>query len=80
MNYDLVITDQAMPKITGIRLAERMRKTRGDIPVILCVGYSHTASPEKAKDAGIKGFLVKPIAKEELSEIARRIRDGKDAV
>jgi PAS domain S-box-containing protein len=73
--YDLVITDQAMPQITGIKLAEELLRVRGDIPIILCTGYSHAASPEKAKEAGIRDFLMKPIVRKELSETVRRVLD-----
>lgn len=62
MNYDLVITDQAMPHITGIQLAEEMLKVREDIPIILCTGYSHEASPERARAVGIRDFVMKPLS------------------
>jgi PAS domain S-box-containing protein len=76
MKYDMVITDHAMPHITGIKLAEKMIKARKDIPIILCTGYSHTASPEGAKAIGIRGFLMKPVAKKELAETVRRVLDS----
>jgi signal transduction histidine kinase/CheY-like chemotaxis protein len=77
MRYDVVITDQAMPHITGIRLAEKMLKIRRDVRVILCTGYSHTASPEKAKTVGISEFLMKPITKKQLAAAVRRVLDGR---
>jgi signal transduction histidine kinase len=74
--YDLVITDQAMPQITGIHLAENILKIRRDIPIILCTGYSHTVSQDKANSAGISEFLMKPVAKGELAHAVRRALDG----
>jgi YesN/AraC family two-component response regulator len=44
--YDLVITDKTMPKMTGIVLAEEIRKIRSDIPILLCTGF-------KEKDIGV---------------------------
>ncbi len=74
--YDLVITDQIMPDLTGIDLAKRMLEMRKDLPIILFTGYSEAVSPEKAKQAGISEFLMKPVVKKELAEIVRRVLEG----
>jgi signal transduction histidine kinase/ActR/RegA family two-component response regulator len=74
--FDLVITDQSMPGITGIQLAKRFLKMRNDIPIILCTGHSDSLSPEIAKNAGIKEFLMKPLGKQELAEVIRRVLDA----
>jgi PAS domain S-box-containing protein len=75
--FDLVITDQAMPKLTGLHLARKLLKIRPDIPIILCTGHSDSVSPEKAKEAGIKEFVMKPLAKKELAVVVRRVLDTK---
>jgi CheY-like chemotaxis protein len=59
--FDLVITDQTMPYMTGEMLAQEIRRIRADIPIILCTGFSHTIDAEKAKGFGIDAFLMKPI-------------------
>lgn len=51
--FDLVITDQTMPDMTGAELAREMMQFRPEIPIILCTGYSTVISEEKAKDIGI---------------------------
>lgn len=76
--FDLVITDQTMPDMTGIELARRMLEARGDVPIVLFTGYSETVSPEKAKLAGIREFLMKPVAKRELAQTVRRALDGRN--
>ena len=75
--FDVVITDQTMPVMTGLDLAKELVKARPDIPIILCTGYSDNASPEIAKEAGIREFLMKPLTKRELAEAIRRALDGK---
>lgn len=70
--FDLVITDQTMPKMTGIALAKRILAKRKEVPIILCTGYSETVSAEKAKEAGICEFIMKPIAKKEMEQAIRR--------
>ncbi len=71
--FDLVITDQTMPGMTGADLAKRMIQIRPDIPVILCTGFSSIISEKEAKSIGIKGFAYKPIKKKDLSELIRQV-------
>ena len=75
--FDLVITDQTMPGMTGVQLARELLKIRPDIPIILCTGHSETVSPEMAMEAGIREFLMKPLVKQELAQVVRRVLDTK---
>ena len=75
--FDLVITDQTMPKLTGLNLARKLLTIRNNIPIILCTGHSDSTSPEKAKEAGIKEFLIKPLGKQQLAAVVRRVLDTK---
>ena len=74
--FDLVITDMTMPNMTGDKLAQEMLSIRPDIPVILCTGYSHQITEEKAKRIGIKKFIFKPIAIDELARTIRNVLDN----
>jgi CheY-like chemotaxis protein len=76
--FDLVITNQAMPSMSGMKLATELLKIRPDIPIILCTGHSVTVSPETAKQKGIKEFLMKPLAKRELAEAIRIVLDKRN--
>jgi PAS domain S-box-containing protein len=73
--FDLVISDQTMPYMTGIELAREVLAIRPDMPVILCTGYSQLVDADKAREAGIKAFVMKPLTKR---EIARTIREALD--
>jgi CheY-like chemotaxis protein len=73
--FDLVITDQTMPKLSGLRLAEKFLGIRKDIPIILCTGHSDTVSPDVARDAGVKVFIMKPLARKELADVIRSVLD-----
>ncbi len=59
--FDLVITDQTMPEMTGIDLAGQVMAIRPEIPVILCTGFIDSVIEEKATKTGIRGFLLKPV-------------------
>ncbi len=65
--FDMVITDQTMPEITGVQLAGSVRKLRTDLPILLCTGYSETVTEETASQFGIAKFLMKPISREDLA-------------
>jgi PAS domain S-box-containing protein len=71
--FDLVITDQTMPGMTGMDLARRMIQMRPDIPIILCTGFSTQISEEKAKAAGIREFALKPLTKSDLASLIRKV-------
>ncbi len=74
-SFDLVITDETMPHLTGMDLAAELLRTRPDIPIILCTGHSDKVSPERAREAGIQKLLMKPFDKRELAEAVRQMLD-----
>ena len=75
--FDLVITDQTMPGMTGIDLSRRMLQIRPGLPVILCTGFSSSITEEKVKAAGIKGFAFKPLVKKEIAALVRQVLNEK---
>jgi len=77
--FDLLITDQTMPGMTGLDLARRVLQIRPEMPIILCTGYSGLISEDKAKALGIKGYAFKPLAKKDIGELIRKVLDGKNS-
>ncbi len=73
--FDLVITDQTMPGMTGADMARRMIQVRPDIPIILCTGYSTIIAEKDAKAIGIKEFALKPLAKQDIAQLIRKVLD-----
>jgi PAS domain S-box-containing protein len=65
--FDLVITDQTMPEMTGLQLVAEIRKFNSDIPIILCTGYSEMVSEQSARYYGINKFLLKPVVFHDLA-------------
>ena len=76
-NFDLLITDQAMPELTGEHLAKEVLNIRADMPIILCTGFSSTIDKEKAMTIGIKAFAMKPVGQNIFSKLVRHVLDGK---
>ena len=75
LRFDLVITDQTMPGLTGEALARELLRIRPELPIILCTGFSHIMTAEKAKALGIQAYLMKPLAIRDLAPIVRHVLD-----
>ncbi|MCG8616604.1 MAG: ABC transporter substrate-binding protein [Desulfobacterales bacterium] len=72
-SFDLVISDMAMPEMTGDRLIMHVRDIRPDIPTIICTGYSALITEEKAGELGVNAFVMKPLDKGELAEAVNQV-------
>ena len=74
-SYDLVVTDMAMPGMSGKELSRELLALRPEIPIILCTGYSEVINGESARENGIREFLQKPVSMTQLSACIRNILD-----
>lgn len=74
-HYDLVITDQTMPRMSGVEFSKELFKIRHDIPIILMSGFSDSVNKETALMLGIRDFMMKPVAFKELNASIRKILD-----
>ena len=70
--FDLVVTDQTMPRMTGIELSCELLQVRANLPVILYTGYGEELSDEKLRECGIRGVLKKPV---DIVELCSLIND-----
>jgi CheY-like chemotaxis protein/two-component sensor histidine kinase len=70
MDFDLVMTDLTMPKMTGAMLAAEIRRLRPDIPIVLCTGFGKAMDPEDIIHLKLRGPLLKPFMLETLASIA----------
>ena len=73
--FDLVITDQTMPEMTGVELAREVRQIRSDMPILLCTGFSDVISEENVESFGIQKVIMKPIRRNELAVGIRAVLD-----
>ena len=66
-NYDIVIVDLKMPGIDGIETIRRIREEiKSNVPILLISAYSWSDVEEQAKEAGVSGFLSKPLFRSTL--------------
>jgi PAS domain S-box-containing protein len=75
--YDLLITDQTMPGMTGDQLAAEILQIRPGFPVIMCTGYSPSIDEKAALSRGIRKFIMKPVLEDELFNAVREVLDHK---
>ena len=75
-HFDLVISDQTMPEITGLELLQRVKKIQPELPFILCTGFSEQLNEETALAMGAKKYLMKPVNFKQLAGMVRQILDA----
>ncbi|SMC22890.1 PAS domain S-box-containing protein [Desulfacinum hydrothermale DSM 13146] len=71
-DFDMVLTDMTMPRMTGDLLAAALLKIRPDLPVIVLTGFSERINKDKAQELGIRALLAKPVS---VSDLLSTIRD-----
>ncbi|MEM5786426.1 MAG: response regulator, partial [Syntrophobacteraceae bacterium] len=72
--FDLIITDHTMPKMTGVELCREILRIRPEMPIILCTGYNEAFTKRCAVNPGIR-FLIKPFDMRQISELVREVLD-----
>lgn len=72
-DFDLVVTDQSMPVLTGAQLAREVKKVRHDIPIVMVTGHDDPAHDEALNQCGITEFLTKPISVAQLLAVAENL-------
>jgi signal transduction histidine kinase/ActR/RegA family two-component response regulator len=76
--FDVVITDQTMPRLTGAELAKELLGARPDIPIILISGFSEMITGTKIRKLGIRHYIMKPLVGGELAAAIRRVVDEQE--
>jgi len=73
--YDLILTDQTMPEMTGEQLARELLQGQHDPPIILCTGFSQTITAKHAAELGISAYIQKPVTRRSLAKTVRQVLD-----
>ncbi len=75
--FDVIVTDQNMPHMSGTTLAEVAMRIRKDLPVIICTGCLDKSGEEKVAHLGIRELVMKPFTLNEIASAIRRALDGR---
>jgi CheY-like chemotaxis protein len=74
--FDLIITDFAMPSMTGMELCAEVKKQRGNMPIILCTGYGEKFTDKDVAKAGFSAWFTKPVSLKNLASTVRNVLDS----
>ncbi|MDH5525389.1 MAG: response regulator [Desulfobulbaceae bacterium] len=75
--YDLVITDMTMPEMTGAELTTKLLAIRPELPVIMCTGFSEMINEQRAKELGVREFIMKPVTRSDIAKIIKKVLTSK---
>ena len=73
LGFQLVLLDLTMPFMDGEETFHRLREIRADVPVVLCTGFIRRDRLDRLMNAGIAGFLRKPLAPDEIVDHVRGV-------
>jgi PAS domain S-box-containing protein len=71
--FDVVVTDETMPGLTGTELARALRSHRPDLPIVLVSGYTGAIPTQQALAIGVSELLSKPIQSHEMATTLARV-------
>ncbi len=74
--FDLLITDVAMPNMTGDELSSHILSIRPDMPIIMCTGFSDRINKEAVTHLGVREFFMKPLSRMEVAIVVRKVLDA----
>ncbi len=74
--FDLVVTDYTMPRVTGLDLAKRLQADGRKLPIILLSGVASGLDPDAIAEAGVSLLISKPVGIAELATAIRQLLDG----
>ena len=78
--FDLIITDQTMPEMTGMELSRAVLGNRPNMPIIICTGFSQDINEEEVLNQGVRKFLMKPIDTSQLLSAIQELLHPPDQV
>jgi CheY-like chemotaxis protein len=77
-DFDVIVTDLSMPKMSGIDLAREVLALRPEMPVLLVSGNISDAEASLVNKVGVRTVLQKPISANELGFVFDGIFHGDD--
>ena len=80
-DFDVIVTDASMPRMSGLELARELLAARPDVPILMTSGYLRPEDHEAALQMGVRGLIMKPNTIEELSRAFDRLfrdRESRD--
>jgi DNA-binding NtrC family response regulator len=74
--FDVVITDQTIPRMTGVELAAEVSRIRPELPVLLCSGFDEVMQGGELGKIGVRALLVKPLTAHDIAHKIRQVLEN----
>jgi PAS domain S-box-containing protein len=74
-SFDLILSDLAMPELSGAQLIKKIRDIRMDIPVIISTSFKNKETAKVMKELELQGLLKKPALKQDIAGVIRKVLD-----
>jgi PAS domain S-box-containing protein len=73
-SFDVIVTDQTMPRMSGLELAAAVAELRPEVPVVLCTGFSEKVNwrSDGGRHGAVREFVMKPFTLDEISRVIRK--------
>jgi len=75
--FDLLVTDMAMPKMSGLDLVEKIFQIKPGFPIVLCTGFDVNMNEAKIAEHGLRDIIYKPILRRDMATVVRKILDNR---
>ena len=72
-NFDMVITDRAMPDMNGDMVAQEIKKMAPNMPIIMLTGFGYIMSEKQDRPAGVDIVVSKPVTRDELCWVVAKV-------
>jgi DNA-binding NtrC family response regulator len=74
-NYDMVFLDMRMPRMNGLKVLERVKKTAKDTTVVIMTAYGSIESAVEAMRKGAYDYIIKPFSLENIELLLKRVQE-----
>jgi DNA-binding NarL/FixJ family response regulator len=76
LSPDIVLMDVRMPRMNGLEALREMRRLNPERRVVLLTTFDEDSAVVEALRAGVKGFLLKDVTRDQLADAIRRVAQG----
>jgi len=73
---DVLVTDIEMPKYSGIEVAQKLKQENSNIRILIVTTFARPGYLQRARDAGVTGYILKDTSSDELSQAVRTVASG----
>ncbi len=73
---NVLVTDIEMPKYSGIEVAQKLKRENSNIRILIVTTFARPGYLQRARDAGVTGYILKDTSSDELSQAVRTVASG----